>query len=262
MGAKGADLVQQVSFEVGVGEAVFAPCQVGIDRRHVRLFERSIEVLPEDTYDGFAVWGEPTVGGFHVSSGHRLGTRVDCPPGNDTGIRGVGEQRLLNHAPRAEQARSHRTDGNVENRRSFVVRLILQVHEHEYGAMRLGKIGDRALDRRAHIEEIEQLAQPIVRRVDVAQHRRHRIEVSIIALNDETPTTPRVEEGVSTDGEEPSSRIAVGAKRPPATKCAEEGLLDQVVGVRAIASQRPGEPGDRIEVRQCGALEFRCISGH
>ena len=78
--AKRVDLVQKVSFEGGVTVTVVARRQVGFDRRHVRLPERSIEVIPESADDSVAIGAEPTVAGHHVSVRRTSRQRVPRVP--------------------------------------------------------------------------------------------------------------------------------------------------------------------------------------
>jgi hypothetical protein len=47
----------------------------------------------------------------------------------------------------------------------------------------------------------------------------------------------------------------------PASIGTEKGLLHEVIGVRALARERVRESCDRIEVRQCDALEIFRVRG-
>ena len=80
---KRVDLVQQVSFEGGVTVAVIARRQVGFDRRHVRLLERSIEIIPEGAYHSVAIGVKPTVAGHHVSVRRTSRQRVRRVPDDE-----------------------------------------------------------------------------------------------------------------------------------------------------------------------------------
>lgn len=53
--AETPDLVDELAFEYGVRAAMLALGKVGIDRRHARVIELSIEVVPEGAHHDFAI---------------------------------------------------------------------------------------------------------------------------------------------------------------------------------------------------------------
>ena len=55
--AETPDLVDELAFEYGVRPAMLALGKVGIDRRHARVIELSIEVVPEGPHHAFAIQG-------------------------------------------------------------------------------------------------------------------------------------------------------------------------------------------------------------
>jgi hypothetical protein len=55
LGAEAADLLHEISLELGVRPAVLALGQMGIDCRHVALVELAVEVVPEGANDSFTI---------------------------------------------------------------------------------------------------------------------------------------------------------------------------------------------------------------
>jgi hypothetical protein len=53
--AETPDLVDEVALEYGMRPAMLALGKVGIDRRHARVIELSIEVVPESAHHAFAL---------------------------------------------------------------------------------------------------------------------------------------------------------------------------------------------------------------
>jgi hypothetical protein len=134
--------------------------------------------------------------------------------------------------------------------------VILEIDQYENRMVRLGQLGDRAVDRGSYIDEIEKVAKAGMHGVDVTEDRRPRIDVSLVDLDEGAAPLAHPQERVPADGEEPSPRIAPWPKGVPSAKGAKIRLLHEIIGIRALARKRQREARDRLEVWQRGALEI------
>jgi hypothetical protein len=147
----------------------------------------------------------------------------------------VGDERILNQPPRAEEPRPHCAHRDVEDRGGLLVRAPLQVHENQDGVVRLGEIVDGALDRGAYVELIEQVPEAVVHRSNVGHHRWHCVEIAVVAVDHDSAPVVQAREAIAADREQPPPGIASRVECAPPVQSAKVRLLHEVVGICSVA---------------------------